>query len=374
MDTIKITENRDEMIEIAKAIVEEKQNYYTEKLIGMIRDFVRGRMMDLSDEELEEIVLLSIYHYWAYGCTTEECLNYDFIHKTHEEKQTYMTLRLRLLYIEHLSKKEDKHLLFNKYETYQIFKDEYKREVILCKSYDDYPVFCDFIKRNPEFVVKPTDMSGGRGVHKASVIGLSENEIKRFYYDMLGESKVNQDKFRLGWDSSVVVEELIDQDELLAIFNPASVNGIRMTTVKVDGEVHIYQPWFKIGRGGHFLTSAVFGTMDAGINEETGVVDTCGETEGGEAWEYHPDTNIRILGFQIPRWDELVAFAKKCAMKLPTIGYVGWDFVLSKKGWCIMEGNYSGDFMWQMYRHKGMKKEFEELIGWKLDKQFWWQE
>ena len=58
---------------------------------------------------------------------------------------------------------------------------------------------------------------------------------------------------------------------------------------------------------------------------------------------------------------------------MPTLGYVGWDFVLSKQGWCIMEGNYSGDFMWQMYRNRGMKKDFEDLIGWKLDKEFWWQ-
>lgn len=373
MEKIQITENHKEMISIAKEIVCKKQSHYSGKLMSMIRDFVRDRMPDLTEEELEEVVLLTIYHYWVYGCTTEECLNYDFIHKSHEEKQTYMTLRLRLLYMEHLSRKEDSHLLFNKFETYNIFKDEFKREVILCKSEDDYPMFCDFTKRHQEFVVKPTDMSGGRGVHKASVIGLNDQEHRRFFQDMLGESKINQDKYRAGHEQSVVVEELIDQDERLAAFNPASINGIRLPTVKVGGKVHVYQPWFKIGRGGNFLTSSVFGTLLAGIDAKTGIVDTLGTPEVGQAWEYHPDTNMKILGYQIPCWDELLKFAEECANKLPTIGYVGWDFALSKKGWCIMEGNYSGDFMWQLYRHRGMKKDFEDLIGWKLDKQFWWE-
>ena len=373
MEKIQITENHKEMISIAKESVCKKQSHYSGKLMSMIRDFVRDRMPDLTEEELEEVVLLTIYHYWVYGCTTEECLNYDFIHKSHEEKQTYMTLRLRLLYMEHLSRKEDSHLLFNKFETYNIFKDEFKREVILCKSEDDYPMFCDFTKRHQEFVVKPTDMSGGRGVHKASVIGLNDQEHRRFFQDMLGESKINQDKYRAGHEQSVVVEELIDQDERLAAFNPASINGIRLPTVKVGGKVHVYQPWFKIGRGGNFLTSSVFGTLLAGIDAKTGIVDTLGTPEVGQAWEYHPDTNMKILGYQIPCWDELLKFAEECANKLPTIGYVGWDFALSKKGWCIMEGNYSGDFMWQLYRHRGMKKDFEDLIGWKLDKQFWWE-
>lgn len=373
MSTIRVTENQDEMLSIAKSIVNKKQDHYSGKLMNMIQDFVRGRMPELTDEELEKIVLLTIYHYWVYGCTTEECLNYDFIHKTHEEKQKYMTLRLRLLYMEHLSKKEDSHLLFNKYETYEIFKDKYKREVILCKSESDYPVFRDFIGRHPEFVVKPTDMSGGRGVHKATVIGLNDEELKQFYHDMLRESTINQEKFRQGKELSVVIEELIDQDERLAAFNPASVNGIRLPTVKVDGKVHIYQPWFKIGRGGNFITSSVFGTLLAGIDAKTGIVDTPGTPEVGQAWEYHPDTNLKILGFQIPCWDELIDLAVECANRLPTIGYVGWDFALSKNGWCIMEGNYSGDFMWQVYRHRGMKEDFENLIGWKLEKEFWWE-
>ena len=60
--------------------------------------------------------------------------------------------------------------------------------------------------------------------------------------------------------------------------------------------------------------------------------------------------------------------------ELSTYGYVGWDLVLTPQGWCVMEGNYSGEFIFQMINGRGYKKEFEELIGWKYEKEFWWME
>ena len=373
MDTIKITNNHEEMKAIAREIMAEKKDYYSDQLLGIIRNLFSGRLPDATNEEIEDLVLLSIYSYWVYGSTTEEFFNYDFANKTHEEKLEYITLRLRLKYIEHLSRKEDAHLLFNKYETYQLFTKEYDRDVILCSTEADYPVFRDFIEKHKEFVVKPTDMSGARGVHKADVIGLDEDGCKKFYLDMLGETELAHEQFRQGEEHSVVVEEIIEQDDELAAFHPASVNGVRVPTIKVDGKVTVYQPWFKVGRGGHFITSSIFGTLMAGIDSETGVIDTLAYPEYGEGYEYHPDSGLRMLGYKIPKWDELVEMATQCALKLPTIGYVGWDFVLSKRGWVIMEGNYSGNFMWQVCRRRGMRKEFEELIGWKFDKEFWWK-
>ena len=245
--------------------------------------------------------------------------------------------------------------------------------MILCASEMDYPIFLDFVKKHPTFVVKPTDMSGARGVHKASVEGYSEKQLKDLYSSLLAERSKNQEKYLVGKEKSIILEELIDQADEMAAFNPESVNGVRLTTVRVNDKIQFFQPWFKFGRGGHFITSAVFGSLDAGIEVSTGIVDTPGFAENGEIWEFHPDSHIRIQGFQIPSWKELLELATECASKLPTIGYVGWDFVYSKSGWCIMEGNYSGDFMGQLFRRRGMKKEFENLIGWKLEEEFWWQ-
>ncbi len=48
--------------------------------------------------------------------------------------------------------------------------------------------------------------------------------------------------------------------------------------------------------------------------------------------------------------------------------------MLTPQGWCVLEGNYSGEFIYQMINGRGYKKDFEALIGWKYDKDFWWED
>ena len=373
-DIIRITDDSGEMRIIARAVIAAKPEKYSPRMMDEIAASVRKRMPAAADSEIEDGILATIYHYWVYGSTPDEYFYYGFDRKPHAEKREYMAFRVRLLYMDHLNPREEKHLLFNKYETYRLFGDYYKRDVILCASDADWETFRDFTAKHPEFVVKPTDMSGGRGVRKDTVAGLDEAGKRKFFDALLREGAANREKFMRGRESSVVVEELIVQADELAAFNPASVNGVRLSTVNTGGRIHVYHPWFKVGRNGNFLTSAVFGTLDAGIDAETGTIFTPGMSESNEVFDAHPDCGIPFVGFKIPRWKELVGMAKECAARLPRFGYVGWDFILTKhQGWCVMEGNYSGDFMWQLFLGKGMRREFEDLIGWKLDKQFWWE-
>ena len=113
--------------------------------------------------------------------------------------------------------------------------------------------------------------------------------------------------------------------------------------------------------------------MVAGIDEKTGVIDTQGFDEALNKYETHPNTGVRILGFQIPNWKELTQIVTTLALDMPTVKFMGWDMALSKNGWCVMEANADGDSMWQLVYEKGMKKEFEDLIGWRPAKELWEQ-
>ena len=160
----------------------------------------------------------------------------------------------------------------------------------------------------------------------------------------------------------------------MAAFHPESVNSVRATAVRgKDGKIHVYHPWLKVGTSGAFVVSAAFCGFDAEIDPATGIVFTDGYREDGAAFITHPDTGIKIKGFQVPRWQELLSLVDEIMNALPGYGYVGWDLVLTPDGWCVMEGNYSGEFMYQMINGRGYKKEFEELIGWKMDAEYWWE-
>ena len=80
---------------------------------------------------LEDIFAIATYDYWQYGIATAEEFYLELLGATDERKRQYLTFRNRFNHIGYLNKKEDMHLLGNKWHTYQLLKDAFKREVLL---------------------------------------------------------------------------------------------------------------------------------------------------------------------------------------------------------------------------------------------------
>lgn len=373
MEKIKITDDKQEQILLGKELYKKNpKTYPNERVLSMYKTIDSLASAELMRQYTkEELFFMSIYDFWVYGNTISEEFYFHFPHKTHAEKSEYTTFRTRLNYMYKINNKEDSYIFNNKWETYQRFKDHYHRDIILIQDANDYLEFEDFINKHPIFVVKPTCSHIGIGVRKISISDYPD--AISLFNSLMEEGKMHQaDNFNN--ETSLLCEELIDQVDELAVVHPYSVNGIRITTFKdINGNIKILYPWFKVGANKSFVTSAAFGTYDAGIDAETGIVNTYGFKENGDYDEIHPLTGIKFKGYVIPRWSELVQLVSKLAIGLQTINYVGWDMVLTPKGWAIMEGNFTGDFMWQMFNQKGFKKEWEALIGFKSEKEFWWE-
>lgn len=136
----------------------------------------------------------------------------------------------------------------------------------------------------------------------------------------------------------------------------------------------MWYPVVRIGVGGNFLSSGAVGSIVAGINMCTGITETLGSDEWGKTTVVHPDTHIPIKGIKIPRWRQLCDKAIEMAERLPTLRYIGWDFVFDKdKEWIVMEGNEVGEILSQFVYHRGEREEFEQFIGYKPTKEYWWQ-
>lgn len=381
---LKIT---DDPVEIRKAAEWIIQNV-TIKVNGEYRLFYTPLMLSKMDEEIrhydpsatvkerEALRYRFIYDYWVYGCTVDEEYYLHLKDKDDVEKREYMVRCIRRIYVNFLNRgagPEGRENLYDKFKTYQLLKPYYKRDVIEVQSMDDLEEFRAFAEKHTVFVVKPADYSFGVGVHKASLEEYG-NDAKVALESILGEGRAIQDKHP-SKASRMVLEELINQDESLAVLHRNSVNGIRITAVRdKDGKVHIFHPWIKAGIGGTFVASAAFDGFDAEIDAKTGVVITDGYQESGNVYKVHPDSGITIKGFQIPKWDELIAFTDEIMDAVPGYRYIGWDLVLTPDGWCVMEANYSGEFTFQLINGRGYKKEFEDLIGWSFEKDYWWQE
>ncbi len=372
MMQIPITSDLNEIRKIGEKIFNENRDRYDERWMSGIRETLNAHMPNASKEEMEEVFFRSVYDYWMYGNNTSEEFYFDFANKTHEQKSEYMTHRMRYVYMDYLNPKESRHYLGNKWEAYQLMKDYYRRDAIQIKDENDYEAFCEFVKEHSEFVVKPIGLGKGKGVHKVNALG---TDPKQLFDQLLEEIADNVRNSTLWGATALILEEIIKQDPEIAVLHPDSVNSIRLVTVKIGDKVHIWYPRIDIGRGGSFLINAAMGGIMALVDSETGVIIGKGIPEEGELFEYHPDTNIRIEGFQIPKWKELIAMATDLMLNVvPDLCYVGWDMALSEKGWCVVEGNWAGEFVGdQLGVGHGLRKEFEELIGWKPDQTYWWE-
>ncbi len=373
MDPIKITDNFQEQIQLGKELFASKSKVYTKELVDSMYKEIRSLMTPkmASDFTEEDIFFHSIYDFWVYGNTTSEEIYLRFLYKTHKEKIEFTTFRTSLWWMFNMNDRSFQHVFHNKWETYELFSKYYLRDVIKISSEEDYSIFEFFVSKHPIFVLKPISSHLGIGVQK--IDSNNYNDLKSLFKELLNIG-VNLSKDSFYNDSDLILEELIDQDQALAAIHPYSVNGIRITTYRKNGKITILYPWFKVGANKQFVTSASFGTYDAGIDAVTGVVNTDGFLENGESDSVHPLTGFKFKGYRIPKWDNLVETVKEMALSLPEqINYVGWDMVLTPKGWCIMEGNFSGAFMWQMFNQKGFRKEIEGLTGLVFGNEYWWQ-
>lgn len=374
MKGIRITENPAEMAEIGRQIFEEKKEWYSDiKRLRSVTDVIDLHMPNATEQEKQEVFFRSLYDYWVYGNNIKEEFYFNFAEKTHEQKMEYITYRNRFLYMKHLNSVENRHYLDNKWEAYELMKPYYRREAILIKEAGDYDAFAEFVQKHPEFVVKPVGMSAGRGVHKENGRGVDAKEL---FDKILQERNALAEKYHYGDSSAMMLEEIVDQDERMAALHPASLQSIRLVTVRVGDKVHVWYPRIDIGRGGSFLINAAAGSIMALVDPKTGVIKGKGIPESGELFEVHPDTGVRIEGFRIPEWDVLIEMATDLMLNvMPDIRYVGWDMALSKKGWCVVEGNWAGEFVGdQLGQGHGLRREFEEMIGWKPTQTYWWEE
>ena len=69
------------------------------------------------------------------------------------------------------------------------------------------------------------------------------NDGRTAFQSILSENAAIESKYRkYVKHSGIVIEEIIQQGEELAGVHPASVNSVRLTTIRCGDEIHIFYP------------------------------------------------------------------------------------------------------------------------------------
>lgn len=288
-----------------------------------------------------------------YHITPVEYFCYKFNEINDDVKMTYISTKEYKDTLLNCVKEDKIQTYKNKYLCYEKLKRFYKRDIIKVTDFSDYNNFVDFVSKHKKYIIKVIDGSLGS---KISVINVKENDsIKDLFFYALSYG-------------GCVIEEYVQQDASVSAFNESSVNTVRLTTVCDDGNVDCFFTFIKLGRDNAIVDNGGQGGILALINPKDGTVISDGYDEDMNLFVNHPNSNLRIKGFAVPKWNELMDYASDLAENAEGITVIGWDFALTDKGWDIIEANtFPSIFPIQMLLSMefgcGIREQYNKLLG-----------
>lgn len=164
-------------------------------------------------------------------------------------------------------------------------------------------------------ILKPTvETYGGHGVQKVSA-GVTREEIKSLFK-----------KYRYDF----TFQKMVEQHEIMARFNPTSVNTIRVVTYrKPNRERKILYACVRFGGAGSVMDNVCSGGGFSGVDIATG------KLKDRRRYCYFvmdvPMLSDKVPD-EIPCWERVKAAALTLHGRLPQLDIVGWDFSVTPDG------------------------------------------
>jgi len=179
------------------------------------------------------------------------------------------------------------------------------------------------------------------------------------------EHDKNALKEKLNHTKNDLLEEYIVQHDDLMKLSPSGLNTVRIfTQLNKKNEVDILGCRLRIT-----INSAVdnlaAGNIAAPIDEMTGLVTGSGVYSDITKTEEikHPVTGVKIEGFQVPFWPEVMNMVKEAALLHPQNRSIGWDVAITNEGPELLEGNHNWcKLLWQLPVKKGLKPVLAKYI------------
>lgn len=270
-----------------------------------------------------------------------------FENQSDNERSEWITDFIKDTYLKKYAKLERAKELQDKFCFYEKMKSYFKRDACMVSGEKDKDAYFLFSNKHRRFIAKPNTGSFGANT---SIFDLHEENQETVFSELLASK------------SSWILEELINQVPEMGLFNPSSVNSVRIPTFHTKRGYIVFGTFMRMGRKGSVVDNAGAGGIFVRIDEETGKITSDGYTEHGAIYDHHPDSHVKFKGFQIPLWDELKTLAIQCHKELPEHKYIGWDFALTDNGWVLLEGNWGQFLCQQVSGQKPLKNQFVSLI------------
>lgn len=279
-----------------------------------------------------------LYSFLRYGAKPVDYWRFQFWRKSPSECDKYLT-SMRYSSVYRRLKKELAHdtISGDKIAEYRRFADYIRREwiVVDCNSSED--AIQSFIVDHGTVIAKPNKGEQGKGVMK---IQASDKEaIAKF--------------MKKRFEDVYLLEECLENVSSIAQINPSSLNTIRATTfIDAEGNPHILSIILRVGAPGEHVDNWGAGGVGYSFDIETGICDRKGLDKKNRSYIFHPGSNIKMVGFELPNYDELKKYVLKLVGVVPKAWYVGWDIAITPNGYDLIEMNCpAGHDMFQSFEN-----------------------
>lgn len=294
------------------------------KMIGAARDIAKK-----SHRTTLGIILDMAHCFIFYGAGYHDYRTFEFYNLKNKNRKTYVT-RIRHKKVVSMFNDPAYSDIIDKKDLFNVrFKDYLHRDTIDIDS-ASLEDFKKFMKNKTRVICKPHNLDSGRGIEFAD-----KKDYKKIedLYEYLKSKNLR------------IVEEVVKQHKDLNKMYPDAINCLRLVTLVVNGKPEIIYGVQKLAANGAVIDNTGFGSMWAPVDLKTGKLTSVGHREDGKQFKEHPNSKLKIKGFQVPLFDEAVELVKKAALEIPEVKYIGWDVFIGEKGPGIIEGNDYPDYL-----------------------------
>lgn len=272
-----------------------------------------------------------------YGAGYYDYQIFAFYNLNKEQRKTFVTRLISKKFNTFMNNYDYAHFLENKDEFNELYNKYIGRGFLQMKKATKSEVE-KFVSEREYIFCKLQDKECGIGCERLKI---SDFENFDALYDYLVEK------------GFCTIEDNIKQHPALNKLYSNAVNSMRVITVLDSKQTpHCLYVVQKMGLGGSVIDNNCLFTP---VDIETGKIKYpahSGDTTKGIVYTEHPDTHVKLQGYQLPFVKEAVEMCLEAAKVVPQIRYVGWDVAITPNGPAIIEGNtYCAHDFWQLPPH-----------------------
>lgn len=207
-----------------------------------------------------------------------------------------------------------------------------------------------------EFVIKPAQGSGGEGVliisdQRGDVFEtsggrqVSTRQVESHLSDILGGVFSLNQRY-----DDAMVERRVHAPPVLAQLSYLGLPDLRILVFRGVPLLAMLRLATKASRG---RANLHVGGLGVGVDLISGR--TTAAIAGKQPVAAHPDSDLPLLGVQIPYWEEILQIAARCADAV-ALGYLGIDIVLdAEQGPLVLELNARPGLAIQLANRRGLR-------------------